>query len=78
MAGFQFHFMTAVCLHFYINDHISGFDDYLRRLTPEQNERNLWFRDYWEDIFDCNVDQRSYYRETKGHKRRKLCNPKLR
>ena len=70
--------MTAVCLHFYINDHISGFDDYLRRLTPEQNERNLWFRDYWEDIFDCNVDQRSYYREAKGHKRRKLCNPKLR
>ena len=73
-----FTFMTAVCLHFCINDHISGFDDYLRRLTPEQNERNLWFRDYWEDIFDCNVDQRSYYRETKGHKRRKLCNPKLR
>ena len=55
------------------------FDDYLRRLTPEKNERNLWFRDYWEDLFDCYVDQRSYaYRDSNLRKRRKLCNPKLR
>ena len=57
-----------------------GFEDYLRRLTPEKNERNLWFRDYWQDLFDCDVDQRSYtYRESSyKRRRRKLCNPKLR
>ena len=67
------------------NDFIStGFDDYLMKLTPEQNERNFWFRDYWEDIFDCDVDQRSYEMRSGSHEirsprqQRKLCNPKLR
>ncbi len=27
----------------------------MNRLTPANNRRNLWFRDYWEDMFDCNV-----------------------
>ena len=27
----------------------------MNRLTPFNNHRNLWFRDYWEDMFDCNV-----------------------
>ena len=64
-----------------------GFDDYLKRLTPEKNERNFWFRDYWEDLFDCDVDQQSY--ETRrqvnnfqpfedNQARRKFCNPKQR
>ena len=63
---------------------LSGFDDYLKKLTPEQNERNFWFRDYWEDLFDCDVDQRSYEIRSGSHEirsprqQRKLCNPKLR
>lgn len=61
-----------------------GFDDYLKKLTPEKNERNFWFRDYWEDLFDCDVDQRSYEIRMGSHenqfpvRRRKFCNPKLR
>ena len=32
-----------------------GFDEHMSRLTPRNNARNLWFKDYWEDMFDCNV-----------------------
>lgn len=33
----------------------TGFDDYVRTLTPERNVRNFWFKDYWQDMFNCNV-----------------------
>ena len=66
-----------------------GFDDYLKKLTPEDNERNLWFRDYWEDTFECDVDEdRMEERKNRGfftglfdldsrkrRERRKLCDP---
>lgn len=60
--------------------HPLGFDDYLKKLTPEKNERNFWFRDYWEDVFNCDVDQRSYEmrRSGRAHTQRSFCNPKLR
>ncbi len=35
------------------------FDEYMNTLTPEDNERNHWFRDYWEDLFECDIDHRS-------------------
>ena len=64
----------------------SGFDEYMKSLTPEDNERNLWFRDYWEDMFDCAVDlpqdRRDTYRQTMHGGRpswqRKLCDPSKR
>ena len=65
----------------------SGFDDYLKKLTPEKNERNFWFRDYWEDLFDCDVDQSSYeLRNSRQQQnrllpyrpKRKLCDPQKR
>ena len=63
-----------------------GFDDYLKKLTPEKNERNFWFRDYWEDLFDCDVDQSSYELRNSRQQnrllpyrpRRKLCDPQKR
>lgn len=63
---------------------VSGFDEYMKSLTPEDNERNLWFRDYWEDLFDCDVDlpqdRRGTYRPMKGRPswQRKLCDPSKR
>ncbi len=35
----------------------SGFDDYMNRLTPRANKRNFWFRDYWQEIFNCRVPE---------------------
>ena len=31
----------------------------MNTLTPEDNERNHWFRDYWEDLFECDIDHRT-------------------
>ena len=59
----------------------SGFDDYLKKLTPEKNERNFWFRDYWEDLFDCYIDQSSYElreRQNRKPEKRNLCDPQKR
>lgn len=69
---------------------IAGFDDYMNILTPEDNERNFWFRDYWEDVFDCYVEQSSsgsnrnrrrsipWYDHRRGREITNLCDPKLR
>lgn len=27
----------------------------MNSLTPFNNHRNFWFRDYWQDMFDCHV-----------------------
>ena len=32
---------------------IPQFDDYMASLTPENNRRNPWFGEYWEEIFGC-------------------------
>ncbi|CAH1776113.1 unnamed protein product [Owenia fusiformis] len=32
---------------------IEGFEDYFLNLTPENNQRNPWFIEYWEDYFRC-------------------------
>lgn len=32
---------------------IREFDDYMTSLTPENNVRNPWFEQYWEDTFGC-------------------------
>lgn len=35
---------------------IPEYDAYMKNLTVENNERNPWFREYWEDMFQCSVD----------------------
>ncbi|EDW50941.1 GM26815 [Drosophila sechellia] len=32
---------------------IADFDRYMMQLTPETNQRNPWFAEYWEDTFNC-------------------------
>ncbi|XP_078046873.1 metabotropic glutamate receptor-like [Augochlora pura] len=32
---------------------IPGFDEYMASLTPENNRRNPWFTEYWEEVFGC-------------------------
>lgn len=34
---------------------IPGFDEYMMSLTPENNIRNPWFEQYWEDTFACTL-----------------------
>jgi len=34
---------------------VEGFEEYFLGLTPENNQRNPWFTEYWEDYFQCRV-----------------------
>lgn len=35
---------------------IPEYDAYMKNLTVDNNKRNPWFREYWEDVFQCSVD----------------------
>lgn len=34
---------------------IPDFDEYMKNLTVETNRRNPWFKEFWEDVFQCSV-----------------------
>ncbi|XP_041859914.1 metabotropic glutamate receptor 7-like [Melanotaenia boesemani] len=34
---------------------IRGFDEYFTALTLENNRRNVWFAEFWEENFDCRL-----------------------
>ncbi|XP_061837137.1 metabotropic glutamate receptor 7-like isoform X2 [Nerophis lumbriciformis] len=34
---------------------IKGFDEYFTALTLENNRRNVWFAEFWEDNFNCRL-----------------------
>ncbi|XP_067095484.1 metabotropic glutamate receptor 7-like [Osmerus mordax] len=34
---------------------IKGFDEYFMALTLENNRRNVWFAEFWEENFDCRL-----------------------
>ena len=36
---------------------MNGFDEYMQSLNPYKNERNPWFREFWEKSFGCKVSQ---------------------
>ncbi|XP_076261780.1 metabotropic Glutamate Receptor [Rhynchophorus ferrugineus] len=36
---------------------IPEFDAYMTSLTPEENKRNPWFEQYWEDFFQCTLQK---------------------
>lgn len=39
------------------SENIPGFDHYMMTLTPESNQRNPWFDEYWQDTFGCVLAQ---------------------
>ena len=38
---------------------IPGFDSYFRDLTPNNNKRNSWFKEFWEEEFECSYEHDS-------------------
>jgi len=37
------------------SERIPGFDEYMASRTPENNQRNPWFGEYWEEVFGCTL-----------------------
>lgn len=57
------------------SENIPGFDDYMTSLTPEDNRRNPWFGEYWEEVFGCTLRTNV---PLVTNKSLTLCSPKLR
>lgn len=46
---------------------IDEFNEYMMNLTPRTNKRNPWFREYWEKLFQCKVEDDSHRGYNNGH-----------
>ncbi|XP_043674071.1 metabotropic glutamate receptor [Vespula pensylvanica] len=63
---------------------IPGFDEYMATLTPENNHRNPWFAEYWEEVFSCNLktnartQHQAHTTISPANGARKTCNPEYR
>lgn len=55
---------VTVLLHVCMCVCLSEFDDYFLNLTLDNNKRNPWFPEYWEETFNCSI---------RGNGKRKKC-----
>lgn len=46
---------TKPLSHFLSPFYSPGFDEYFTGLTLENNRRNVWFAEFWEENFDCRL-----------------------
>lgn len=54
---------------------VPGFDSYMKALTPDNNLRNPWFQEYWQDTFGCLLEN-NYPLTTENVL--KVCDPQFR
>ncbi|KAF8782187.1 metabotropic glutamate receptor 3-like isoform X2 [Argiope bruennichi] len=47
---------------------LEGFDEYFKSLDPNRNDRNPWFKEFWENQFNC-----VFNRDTAARRKRKTC-----
>jgi hypothetical protein len=52
---------------------IRGFSEYFKQLRPQTNKRNPWFTEFWEDEFNCTIDQEVVYSNRPRLQNRPLC-----
>ncbi|GAB0202341.1 metabotropic glutamate receptor 6-like [Grus japonensis] len=45
---------------------VPGFDEYFTSRSLENNRRNLWFHEFWEDDFNCRLTHGETHGETHG------------
>lgn len=57
------------------SENIPGFDEYMMTRTPENNRRNPWFDEFWQDSFGCIL--RDNFPVETNHTL-KICSPNLR
>ncbi|XP_046825343.1 metabotropic glutamate receptor isoform X2 [Vespa crabro] len=63
---------------------IPEFDEYMANLTPENNHRNPWFAEYWEEVFSCDLKKNTKSQHqahttiSSTNGARKICNPEFR
>lgn len=53
----SFYFDRTQQSNTYIIDLLSGFDRYFISRTLENNRRNIWFAEFWENNFNCKLNR---------------------
>ncbi len=38
---------------------VKEFDEYFTALNPENNLRNVWFEEYWQERFECYIEEKN-------------------
>ncbi|XP_037925369.1 metabotropic glutamate receptor isoform X2 [Hermetia illucens] len=59
------------------SEYIADFDAYMMGLTPENNRRNPWFEEFWEDAFDCLLEN-NFPVEFESGENFRVCDPNYR
>lgn len=44
----------------------SEFDEYFTNLTAESNKRNIWFKEFWQEVFNCSLTNRTNIKQCSG------------
>lgn len=60
---------------------IPGFEEYMLSRTPYNNKRNVWYEEFWEDVFGCVLPHKLDVRtrqSTGSHGNITVCSPTLR
>ncbi|RWS06043.1 metabotropic glutamate receptor-like protein, partial [Dinothrombium tinctorium] len=60
---------------------IEEFDKYMKSLTPFNNKRNPWFKEYWEDTFECKLpseDEEDASFNVERYENVTMCSPNIR
>lgn len=52
---------------------MTEFTEYFKKLTPKENKRNPWFSEFWEDEFNCTIDQEVVYSNRPRLMNRRFC-----
>ena len=47
-----------------ISSKVASLKEYITQLTPAKNERNPWFNEFWEEVFNCKLPINTYSNET--------------
>lgn len=54
---------------------VPGFEQYFRRLHVHNNTRNVWFREYWQQKFDCVLNDTANNFSSRTNKYTRTCVP---
>ena len=55
VAGIEDHIVGGVSMKLY-SPEIYDFDEYYYKLRPDDNSRNPWFQEFWQERFECYID----------------------
>lgn len=57
VTGYEMQAVGSISIRIH-SPYLQSFDDYYFKLDPFENDRNPWFKEFWENKFDCKMPPR--------------------